>query len=132
MQEFLSENEVIEPLILVLKQCLKTSNQNDPYFGGLSSYALFLMLVSYLQACNVPKTIASGVNFGKLLLDFLSFYGHFDAEATGIYTFLPNKKPDRHNHYSLLQNFIFQNNSVQIDDPLNYNNNVGKSSFNFY
>jgi DNA polymerase sigma len=50
VQEFLAENEVIEPLILVLKQYLKACQFNDPYFGGLSSYALFLMIVSFLQA----------------------------------------------------------------------------------
>lgn len=48
VQEFVKENEIIEPLILVLKQFLKTNNHNDPYYGGISSYALFLMIVSYL------------------------------------------------------------------------------------
>ena len=50
VQEFLAENEIIEPIILVLKQYLKACQFNDPYFGGLSSYALFLMIVSLLQA----------------------------------------------------------------------------------
>jgi non-canonical poly(A) RNA polymerase PAPD5/7 len=48
VKEFLAENEVIEPLILVLKHFLKTANLNDPYIGGISSYALFLMIVSFL------------------------------------------------------------------------------------
>jgi len=50
VKEFLSENEIIEPIILVMKQFLKVCQFNDPYFGGLSSYALFLMIVSFLQA----------------------------------------------------------------------------------
>ena len=49
VKDFLAENEIIEPLMLVLKQFLKISQFNDPYFGGLSSYALFLLLVSFLQ-----------------------------------------------------------------------------------
>ena len=48
VQEYLQDNELIEPLILVLKQFLKVHNFNNPYFGGLSSYALFLMLVSFI------------------------------------------------------------------------------------
>ena len=48
VQDFLNENDVIEPLILVLKQFLKASGLNNPYFGGLSSYALFLMITAYL------------------------------------------------------------------------------------
>lgn len=48
VKEFLSENEIIEPIILVMKQILKVNNLNEPYFGGISSYALFLMIVSFL------------------------------------------------------------------------------------
>ena len=48
VKAFLNENDVIEPLILVLKHFLKACDHNDPYYGGLSSYALFLMIVSYL------------------------------------------------------------------------------------
>jgi DNA polymerase sigma len=96
VKEFLAENEVIEPLILVLKHFLKTANFNDPYFGGLSSYALFLMIVSYMQGHHIPKTI-SQVNLGHLLLDFLYFYGHFDHETTGISTCLPGKKSEKPN-----------------------------------
>jgi len=48
VKQYLSENHVIEPLILVLKQMLKVWGFNEPYNGGLSSYALFLMIVSFL------------------------------------------------------------------------------------
>ena len=34
---------------MVLKQILKVDNLNDPYSGGISSYALTLMVVAYLQ-----------------------------------------------------------------------------------
>lgn len=50
VKEYLAENQLIEPLILVLKQMLKVWGFNDPYTGGLSSYALFLLIVSFLQA----------------------------------------------------------------------------------
>jgi non-canonical poly(A) RNA polymerase PAPD5/7 len=54
VKKYLKENELIEPIILVLKQLLKCSAFNDPYSGGLSSYSLFLMIVSYLQLQNIP------------------------------------------------------------------------------
>jgi non-canonical poly(A) RNA polymerase PAPD5/7 len=50
VQDYLKENEIIEPIMFVLKQLLKASNLNNPYSGGLSSYALFLMVVSFLQS----------------------------------------------------------------------------------
>ena len=77
VQEFLAENELIEPLILVLKQYLKVCQYNDPYYGGISSYALFLMIVSFLQSQNYPNEI-SKVNLGRVLTQFFSFYGDFN------------------------------------------------------
>lgn len=90
MKEFLAENEVIEPLILVLKQYLKVTQYNDPYYGGISSYAIFLMIVSYLQSHQVPKEIAK-VNLGRVLTSLFSFYGDFQFQTYGIHTALPGK-----------------------------------------
>lgn len=55
VKEYLNESEVITPLILVLKQILKVWKFNDPYYGGLSSYGLFLMIIAYLQKENTPN-----------------------------------------------------------------------------
>ena len=48
VKDYLRENQLLEPLTLVLKQTLKVWGFNDSYKGGLSSYALFLMIVSFL------------------------------------------------------------------------------------
>jgi DNA polymerase sigma len=50
---------------------------NDPYYGGISSYALFLMIVSFLQSQNYPKELGS-VNLGRVLTHFFAFYGDFN------------------------------------------------------
>ena len=39
----------MEPLILILKQFLIQRNLNQTFTGGLSSYGLILMLISFLQ-----------------------------------------------------------------------------------
>jgi non-canonical poly(A) RNA polymerase PAPD5/7 len=78
VQEYLSQISVIEPLILVLKHMLKVWGFNDPYHGGLSSYALFLMIVSFLQVNNKP-TLLEHANLGELLLDFMKYYGEIDV-----------------------------------------------------
>jgi len=100
VKQFLSENEIIEPLILVLKQFLKVNGLNDPYYGGLSSYALFLMIVSFLQMHQVPKSLCE-VNLGQVLLNFIQVYSVFDNEGVGIYTIMPGKPPEKLNHYPL-------------------------------
>lgn len=100
VQRFLKEYEIIEPLILVVKQFLKVQNFNDPYTGGLSSYAVFLMIVSFIQSNNYPSGQLQGMNLGRILTDFLQFYSQFQFDQQGIYTKHPDKKqPEKMNHY---------------------------------
>jgi len=49
IQHFMEEFPELRPLILVLKQLLSTSGLNNVYRGGLSSYCLGLIVVSFLQ-----------------------------------------------------------------------------------
>ena len=46
----------LKPLVLVLKQFLREQNLHQPFTGGLSSHALTLMVVSYLQYVRVSST----------------------------------------------------------------------------
>ena len=77
MKSYLSESQLIEPLILVLKQMLKVWGFNDAYTGGLSSYALFLMIVSFLQEKRKPL-FKNEVNMGETLMEFLRYYAQLD------------------------------------------------------
>lgn len=49
MQKFLSTTPPLRPLTMVLKQYLACRNLNQPYHGGLGSFALQLMIISFLQ-----------------------------------------------------------------------------------
>lgn len=83
VRSYLQESQIIEPMILVLKHMLKTWGYNDPYHGGLSSYALLLLIVSFLQFKRKPNTI-SEVNLGETLLEFLKYYSDLDTQRVGI------------------------------------------------
>ena len=48
VKRYLAESQLIEPMVFVMKMMLKVWGFNDPYLGGLGSYALFLMIVSFL------------------------------------------------------------------------------------
>jgi DNA polymerase sigma len=64
---------------------LKVSRLNDPYTGGISSYALLLMIVAFLQSKGLMKKMDNQTNLGKILLEFLMFYGNgFNQSAQGI------------------------------------------------
>ncbi len=78
---YMTEFEALEPLLYSLKNLLKNANLNDPYTGGLSSYGLILMLVSFLQnqrangKCIKISTNTENHNLGKLFLEFCWYYG---------------------------------------------------------
>ena len=77
VKSYLHESQLIEPMILVLKQILKVWGFNDAYTGGLSSYALFLMIVSFLQEKRKPA-LKTEVNMGETLLEFMRYYAQLD------------------------------------------------------
>ena len=69
----------VRPLVLILKQSLKDRGLSESYSGGLSSYALCLMVIRFLEEQS------NQMDMGALLMGFLSFYGlSFDARTTGI------------------------------------------------
>ena len=92
---YLREYEALEPMIISLKNILKCAGLNDPYKGGLSSYGLILLVVSYLQnQLETEKPITKEkYNLGRLFIEFLYYYGVvFDPSKYIIMTYLPNQK----------------------------------------
>ncbi|KAH9465169.1 hypothetical protein Pst134EA_013062 [Puccinia striiformis f. sp. tritici] len=74
-------------LILVVKSVLKQRGMNEVYTGGLGSYSIICLVVSFLQLH--PKIqrgdIDPNKNLGVLLLEFFELYGkHFNFDRTGI------------------------------------------------
>ena len=68
---------IITPLTMVVKYFLQQRGMHEPFSGGLGSYAISLMMVSFVQ--NHPAfqmgSDASGYGLGGLLIDFFRFYG---------------------------------------------------------
>eukprot|EP00092_Neocalanus_flemingeri_P024375 GFUD01026431.1.p1 GENE.GFUD01026431.1~~GFUD01026431.1.p1 ORF type:complete len:357 (+),score=105.76 GFUD01026431.1:76-1146(+) len=62
-------------LVSVLKQFLVSRDLACVYTGGLSSYCLTLMVVSFLQLHSRTDVDCSSANLGVLLLEFLQLYG---------------------------------------------------------
>ena len=117
VNKYLKEYESLEPLLFTLKTILKISELNDPYNGGLSSYALVLMLAYFFEHQKKLKKTINKDKLGHLFYDFLFFYGG-----------------RKDSNYIDLNNNIMINkdyNYAYIADPLNKNNNVAKSSYKF-
>ena len=128
---FISQYECLKPLVLVLKNILKRANLNDPYKGGISSYGLILMIVTFLQTQKrIGKDISNNENnLGRLFYDFVNHYGiKFEPSKYIIYARIneDDEKDDLN-----IQN-IQVGSDLVIIDPLNISNNVAKSCFQFF
>lgn len=106
---YLKEYEVLEPLIISLKNLLKCAGLNDPYKGGLSSYGLILLVVSFLQNQEDQGKciLRENINLGRLFMEFLYYYGvFFDPTKYIIYTHIPTEK-NKDTSFQVRLNFKF-------------------------
>lgn len=63
----------IRPLCIILKRLLFERGLNETYTGGIGSFLLFLMVLSFLQL-HLPVGNADFRDVGSLLLHFLDFW----------------------------------------------------------
>ncbi|PVZ97778.1 hypothetical protein BB558_006244 [Smittium angustum] len=79
--------EVLRGLAFAVKMFLHQRCMNEVYTGGLGSYAVVLLLVSFLQhhpRCQ-SKTLDLQENIGVLLCEFFELYGkRFNYDSVGI------------------------------------------------
>lgn len=77
----------LRSLVLITKAFLSQRSMNEVYTGGLGSYSIVCMAISFLQMH--PKIrrgeIDPDKNLGVLVMDFFELYGcYFNYEETGI------------------------------------------------
>lgn len=67
----------LPPLVLFLKLFLAQRNLHETYLGGLGSYLLVCVVLSFLQLHPSAREqrLHSASTLGKLLLDFFRYYG---------------------------------------------------------
>ena len=129
IKSYLNYYKILEPLIIALKHILAVTGLNSPYSGGLSSYGLILMLVSFIQSQIDKKRINLEEKnvVGLIFLRFLHYYGLiFDYKK---YAIICNKIDGKSEEINI--ECYYNNEQLVIIDPLNKNNNVAKSTFNY-
>lgn len=108
----------IRPILLILKRYMHINKLNSTYKGGISSYSLFLLVLSYFQYLNENKHLYNFNNIGKKLYHFFDFFCHFNFESFIV-------------DVSKIPCFILNNsneNNITIIDPIT-SLNVSKSSY---
>ncbi|XP_019735648.1 non-canonical poly(A) RNA polymerase PAPD7-like [Hippocampus comes] len=125
---YLKKYTVLPPLIFVLKQFLLQRDLNEVFTGGISSYSLILMAISFLQLHPRIDTRRANINLGILLIEFFELYGRdFNYMKMGIRVnggaYLSKeemlKAMGNGNRPSMLC----------IEDPIQPGNDVGRSSY---
>jgi len=104
IKEQLEKYPEIKPILILLKRFFYVKNMNTSFEGGLSSYNLFLLILSFSKYISLTQSKVK--NLGYFLIQFLEFFGkYFD-----------------------FKNFTVNVNSPYIYELISFNNyNSGKS-----
>ncbi|KAL5221594.1 hypothetical protein ABZP36_026307 [Zizania latifolia] len=134
IKDFVKKFPALRHLCMILKVFLHQRELNEVYTGGIGSYALLTMLITHLQLVWGGKDLlryhTKDRNLGILLITFFDFYGRklnnwdvgISCNSTRTFFLKTDKNfanPDR--KYLLA-----------IQDPMVPNNDIGKSSFNYF
>jgi non-canonical poly(A) RNA polymerase PAPD5/7 len=134
MKQYMEAMPPLRPLTFVLKYFMASRDLNQPYTGGVGSFMLQVMIVSFLQhrerdAFNYRRP--SLYNLGALLVEFLELYStDFNFITTGLSVrfdgfYFPKGAADRKKDFWQPQRPF----SLAIENPLEPTADVGKASF---
>ncbi|XP_069814385.1 terminal nucleotidyltransferase 4A isoform X2 [Dendropsophus ebraccatus] len=116
-------------LILVLKQFLLQRDLNEVFTGGISSYSLILMAISFLQLHPRIDARRANENLGMLLIEFFELYGrNFNYLKTGIRIRDGGAYIAKEEIMKAMANG-YRPSMLCIEDPLLPENDVGRSSY---
>ncbi|KAF8275075.1 Nucleotidyltransferase [Lactarius quietus] len=126
---FLSEMPALRALVLVAKAFLSQRSMNEVFSGGLGSYSIICLAVSFLQMH--PKIrrgeINPARNLGVLVMEFFEHYGcYFNYHEVGI------SLRDGGTYFSKVQRgwMDYKQSLLSIEDPADSTNDISKGSYN--
>ena len=87
VKQFLQELPALRSLVLIIKNFLSQRSMNEVFTGGLGSYSIVCLAISFLQMH--PKIrrgeIDPSKNLGVLVMEFFELYGsYFNYQEVGI------------------------------------------------
>ena len=77
LQGYLNQFPLLKPLVTIFKTILRQTGLHKPHEGGLGSYAVVLLLVSFLRVRASAGTDVHNIsNLGLLFVTFLRFFSN--------------------------------------------------------
>jgi non-canonical poly(A) RNA polymerase PAPD5/7 len=134
MHQYMEALPPLRPLTFILKKFMASRGLNQPYTGGVGSFLLQMMIVSFLQHRERDSRInrrPSVYNLGALMVEFLEFFcTDFNFVLTGISVrfdgfFFPKGAADRKKDFWMPQRPF----SIAMENPLEPTYDVGTPSF---
>ena len=117
-------------VIRILKRALKLTDMNNSYKGGLSSYTIFLIVISYMKNINKNNNMNNNKHksnsYGHAFHDVIKFFSKFDFYSNIID--ISNKNGEIYNKRNKKYNTPDYENIPIILDPVT-GLNAGKSTF---
>lgn len=131
IKKFISDYPHLPYIVLVLKQFLLQRDLNEVFTGGISSYSLILMTVSFLQLHPRSDATWCDSNLGVLLIEFFELYGRsFNYCRIGIRIKEGGSYVRKEVIQQTMDNGRNSSSSLLcIEDPLDQSNDIGKSSY---
>ncbi|XP_053105008.1 terminal nucleotidyltransferase 4A isoform X2 [Hemicordylus capensis] len=129
IKDYMKKYSLLPYLILVLKQFLLQRDLNEVFTGGISSYSLILMAISFLQLHPRIDARRSDENLGMLLIEFFELYGrNFNYLKTGIRIKNGGAYIAKEEIMKAMTNG-YRPSMLCIEDPLLPGNDVGRSCY---
>ncbi|XP_072303790.1 terminal nucleotidyltransferase 4A isoform X2 [Eucyclogobius newberryi] len=129
IKDYVKKYPVLPYLIFVLKQFLLQRDLNEVFTGGISSYSLILMVISFLQLHPRIDARNPNENLGVLLIEFFELYGrHFNYLKTGIRIKNGGAYIAKEEIMKSMTNGS-RPSMLCIEDPLLLGNDVGRGSY---
>ncbi|CAM9570357.1 unnamed protein product [Lampetra planeri] len=129
VKQFIEEYPLLPQLVLVLKQFLLQRDLNEPYTGGVSSYLLVMLVVSFLQLhADIDGRSGDG-DLGMLLIEFFELYGrNFNYLKAGIRikdggSYVAKAEAQKELVEGFGPSFLF------VEDPVVPGQDLGRSSY---
>ncbi|KAJ3860451.1 hypothetical protein EV359DRAFT_75161 [Lentinula novae-zelandiae] len=138
LQSNLEGSIALRALVMITKMFLSQRSMNEVYTGGLGSYSIVSLVISFLQMH--PKIrrgeIDADQSLGVLLIEFFELYGSFfNYENVGISvrdggTYFNKRQRGWYNDTS---NYKGKGgaSSLSIEDPIDISNDISSGSYGF-
>ena len=126
IKTYLNQYPVLPKLVLIIKQFLYQRNLNEVNSGGINSYCLILLVISFLQHHPRIRADSEDASLGVLLTEFFEHYGrNFNYQKVGI-------RVDGNGSYFNKAEYGMEDSILCIMNPLNPQNNIGWACYGMW